>query len=173
MNQTLELLKKRKSIRKYTEEKIADKEMEYILKAAMAAPSATNARDWSFIVTRDRDIINKMAEANGRDSNPLKGAQMAVLVCGDLSRSCSATDYWIIDCSIAASFMNVAAESLGISSVWLGTWPELNKVEAQRKLFNLPVNIIPHSIISFGHADEDPNRPRIEWEADRVHIDKW
>lgn len=99
-----------------------------------------------------------MAEANGAPAEPLKDAAMGILVCGDLSRSFEqAKDYWVIDCSIAAQNMTLAAQALGIGSVWLGIWPQMERVERQSRLFALPKHIIPHSILAFGYPAMDAN----------------
>ena len=88
----------RRSVRRYTEEPVSDETMSQILRAAMNAPSCVNARDWSFIVVRDRETMNKMADGNGGPAEPLRHAAAGILVCGDLSRSFPpAKDYWIID----------------------------------------------------------------------------
>ncbi|MCL1913802.1 MAG: nitroreductase family protein [Eubacteriaceae bacterium] len=165
----------RRSVRQYTGEGIDEKDLKIILEAAMSGPSTANTRPWSFIVVRDKETLGKMAEANGKAANPLRTADIGILVCGDLSRAFpSAKDYWIIDCSIAAQNMTIAAHSLGLGSVWLGTYPQMDKVENQKKLFNLPEDIIPHSILSFGHPDpHEPSLNRAKFNEDQVHYEKW
>lgn len=165
----------RKSIRKYTDQPISDADVETILKAGMAGPSCVNARDWSFIVVRDPETLQKMADANGMPAEPLRHAKLGVLICGDLERAfLPAQDYWVIDGAIAGQNMILAAMGLGIGSVWLGTWPQMDRVERQRKLFNIPDTQIPHSLIAFGYPAEDPDKSdKPEWEADRVHYEKW
>ena len=112
-----------------------------------------------------------MAEANGIYAAPLKKAAMGILVCGDLERALpQAPDYWIIDASIAAQNMTLAAHSLGLGSVWLGTWPQMERVKAQSRLFDLPDTIIPHSIIAFGFPQNDLFEERSLFEESRVRF---
>lgn len=86
----------------------------------MAGPNCVNARDWSFLVAQDRDTLNKMADANGHPAEPLRKAALGILVLGDLERAFSrAQDYWLVDGAIAAENMILAANALGIGSVWL------------------------------------------------------
>lgn len=163
----------RKSIRKYTDQMIEQEKIDLILKAGMSGPTAVNARPWSFIVVTDKELILKMADANGRSAQCLKEAKLGILICGDTSRAFSrAPEYWIIDCSIATQNMILAAESLGLGSVWLGTWPQLDKIKHQTELFNLPEHIIPHSLIAFGYpADETAaKKEKLIWEENRVHF---
>ena len=141
----------RRSIRKYTNQPISEEDIRKILAAGMSAPSCTNARDWSFLVVQDKETLNKMADANGRPAEPLRGAALGILVLGDLERAFPrAKDYWVVDGAIAAENMILAANALGIGFVWLGTWPQMERVEGLRKLFNLPETAIPHSVIAFG-----------------------
>ena len=164
----------RTSIRKFTDATVSDEDIRTILKAGMSGPSCVNARDWSFIVVKDREKLNNMADANGGPAEPLRGAAFGILVCGDLERAFPpAKDYWVIDGSIAAQNMILAAKDLGIGSVWLGTWPQMDRVAAQAELFNLPETQIPHSLIAFGYPAEDPVVKAPEWEEDRVHYEVW
>lgn len=107
---------------------------------------------WHFIVVQDREMIKKMAEANGKAGNALASAPLAILVCMDMSKALeNAPNYAIIDCALAEENMVLAALSLGIGSCYFGTWPQDYKIEGQRKLFNLAEHLIPHMILSFGY----------------------
>ena len=173
---TLENIKNRRSVRKFTDAPISDEALQTILEAGMAGPSAVNVRPWSFIVVRDPEMLNKMADGNGRAAEPLRGAALGIMILGDLERAWpQAPEYWVIDGTIATQNMILAANELGIGSVWLGTWPQEEKIAAQRELFNLPDTVVPHSIVAFGYPEESQkNIPaRGGFEADRVHLEKW
>ena len=172
---TLECIYTRKSVRKYKDKEISDDVIHELLKAAMSVPSCTNARDWSFIVVKDKETLNKMADANGAPAKPLKGASLGILVCGDLDKAFKgAKDYWIIDASICCTNISLAAHELGLGCVWLGTWPQKERVEAQRELFNLPEHIIPHSIMALGYPlDNEVFKERDLYDESCVHKEKW
>ncbi len=170
----LEEIYNRRSIRAFQERPVEDKTIRAILKAGMSGPSAVNARDWSFLVVTEKETLNKMADANGPAAEPLRNAALGILVCGDLKRTfAKAPDFWIVDCAIATQNMVLAAEGLGLGSVWLGTWPHTDRVAGQRTLFNLPEDIAPHSILALGYPNETPSKPKIDWEDDRIHYEKW
>jgi len=174
--ETIQALMTRKSVRKYADREIGNQELLTILKAGMSGPSSVNSRDWTFIVVRDRKTLNQMADINGRPAEPLRAANVGILVCGDLERAFTkARDYWIIDVSIAAQNMILAAHALGIGSVWLGTYPQMDRVTKQAALFGLPETVIPHSIIAFGYPDErEEEAPKKSFfEEDRIHCEKW
>lgn len=173
-NDVLDAIYSRCSVRQFTDKEIAPEDIKAILKAGMSGPSAVNARDWSFIVVTEKDMLGKMADINGPAADPLRGAKMGMLVCGDVEKSFEkAKDYWIVDGSIAAQNMILAAKSLGIGSVWLGTWPQIERVEGQAKLFGLPDNIKPHSIIAFGYPDAKFEQDKELWDESLAHFNKW
>ena len=149
--------------------------LDQLLEAAMSGPSCVNAQDWSFVVVTDPEKLAQMADANGRPAEPLRKAAAGLLVCGDLDRAFRfAKDYWVIDGAIAAQNICLAAQELGLGAVWLGTWPQMDRVEAQQKLFALPETIVPHSIIALGYPEADLTAPReSRYEDDRVHFNQW
>ncbi len=164
----------RRSVRRYTDRPISEETLHKLLTAAMSGPSCVNARDWSFLVVRDRETLNRMADANGRPAEPLRGAAAGILVCGDLERAFPrAKEYWVVDGAIAAENLCLAAHALGIGSVWLGTWPQMDRVQRQRELFQLPEHIVPHSLIALGYPAGEPEARGEIYEADRVHFERW
>lgn len=173
--ETLEALTTRRSVRAFSTRQVPEEVIRKILAAGMSGPSCVNARDWSFVVVRERSKLEAMAEANGPYATPLKTAAFGILVCGDLGRAFKgAKDYWVVDGAIAAQNMVLAARDLGVGSVWLGTWPQMERVEAQSELFALPGDIVPHSVLAFGYPlDERVFAQRDLYEEDRVHFEQW
>ena len=171
----LELFFSRRSVREYSERRISDEDLRAILAAGMSGPSCADTRPWQFIVVKDRETLGHMADANGKYAAPLRNAAVGILICGDLDRAFpGAREYWVIDGTIAGQNMTLAAKALGIGSVWLGTWPQMDRVEKQRSLFGLPESIVPHSIIAFGYpAEDNAAEPREAYEESRVHFEKW
>lgn len=165
----------RKSIRCYEDRPISKADLQVILEAAMSGPSCVNARDWQFIVVENKETLNKMADANGPYAAPLRHAPVGILICGDLNRAFErAKDYWIVDGAIAGQNITLAARALGIGSVWLGTWPQMDRVENQVKLFGLPESVMPHSIIALGYSKETENAtPKNSYDEACVHFEKW
>lgn len=165
----------RRSIRSYEDRPISKEDMQTILTAAMSGPTCANTRAWQFIVVEDRATLEKMADANGIYAAPLKCAAAGILICGDLERAFPpAPDYWVIDGAIAGQNISLAARALGIGSVWLGTWPQMERVEAQRRLFDLPAAVMPHSVIALGYcADTENVSDKNDFDPSRVHREAW
>ena len=168
---TEELLKtifKRRSIRNYTSEPISKNEITSLLKAAMAAPSASNRKPWHFIVITNRQLLNNLAEAHPYGKSLFK-SPLCIAICGDETISPS---YWIQDCSASTENLLLAVTALGLGAVWLGVHPRQERIEPIRKILNLPKNIIPLNLISIGHPSEK-KEPRTQYDENRVHNEKW
>lgn len=171
---TLDAIFSRRSVRKFKDEKLSEEAIHTILKAGMSGPTCVNARDWSFIVVDNLTLLKQMADANGKPAKLLEKAPLAILICGDTSKAFKmAKDYWIIDGAIAGQNMILAAQDLGIGSVWLGTYPQMERVQAQKELFNLPEDQVPHSIIAFGYPQEEKNESRDLYDQTVIHYNKW
>ena len=171
---TLEAIFTRKSTRKFLDKPVEEEKIQTILRAGMSGPTCVNARDWAFLVVKDRDRLIAMAEANGRPAEPLKSAAFGILVLGDLEKAFpQAKDYWVVDGAIAAQNMILAAQDLGLGSVWLGTWPQMDRVNRQRELFDVPDRYMPHSIVAFGYPESDRFEERDQFEPDKVHYERW
>lgn len=173
--EAIEAILTRKSVRKFTQQRVEQETLHLLLEAAMSAPSATNARDWAYIVVEEKKLLQKMADGNGKYAQPLRDAAMGILICGDLRKAVrTAEEFWVIDGAIAAENLCLCAHALGLGAVWLGTWPRTDATKAQSELFELPEYIIPHSIIALGYpqspvAGVRPSR----YDASCVHIGKW
>ncbi|MCK5029180.1 MAG: nitroreductase family protein [Bacteroidales bacterium] len=160
----------RRSIRKYTNKEVADEQIQLLLKAGMYAPSASNQQPWHFVVITDRKILNIISEVHPY-AKMLKQAQLAILVCGDEDRELS-KGYWVVDCSAATQNILLAAHDLGLGAVWLGVHPREERKNEIRKIFDLPHNIQPMSLISIGYPDEEKETPD-RFKPERIHYNTW
>ena len=111
----------RRSIRKYTGEKIEEEKIMSIVKAGMYAPSANNTRPWHFIIVDEKEIMNKIMAVHPY-SSMLSKASHAILVCGD-EKLQNGPGYYLLDCSAATQNILLAAHTLGFGAVWLGVEP--------------------------------------------------
>lgn len=163
----------RRSVRKYTEEPISDELIEKLLTAAMSAPSCANTKDTAFLVIRDKEKLAALASCNGRPSTLLLEAPAGIIVCGDLNKAFPrAKDYCVVDACAATENILIAAVALGLGAVWLGTWPQMERVEAIQKEFNLPENILPVACIGLGHPAEAPEAKSL-FDPERAHYENW
>ena len=166
----LDAIFSRRSIRRYTKENIPEEQVEILLKAAMAAPNTIGKNDWAFIVVRNKDILHKIKDNQDGNAEMLDHAPVAIVVCGDLNLA--RDDFWIQDCSAATQNILLAATSLGIGSVWLGTYPRMHRVQGLQNILNIPKHIIPLSVIALGYPDEVKQK-KDNYEPEKVHYDSW
>ncbi len=160
----------RRSIRKYTSQAVTDSQIQQLVQAAMAAPSAGNEQPWEFVVIRDRTTLNAIPKFHPY-SLMLYEASVAILVCGDLSRE-KYSGYWVQDCAAATENMLLAAVELGLGAVWLGVYPTEERVTALRKLLRIPETVVPFSLVSIGYPAEQ-QKPSDRFDAARIHYDTW
>ncbi len=168
--EVIEAILTRRSIRKYSREKITDNQIEIILKAAMYAPSAMNQQPWHFIVIDDREKLNLIMEVHPY-SKMLKEAGLAILVCGD-ERLQLSKGYWVVDCGAATQNLLLAAHGIGLGAVWLGVHPREERKSGIRKIFHLPDHIQPFSLISIGYPAEEKPVPE-RFKPERIHKNTW
>jgi nitroreductase len=164
----LDALFTRRSIRKYTDDPVAEEDLKTILEAGMNAPSANNRQPWHFVVVDDREKLNGIMAVHPY-SKMLRQAPMALVVCGDTTVSSS---YWQQDCAAATENILLAARALELGTVWLGVYPNEDRVAGISALFDLPDTIKPLCVIALGHPAEDKGRVD-RYEADKIHRNSW
>ncbi|MGD8599576.1 MAG: nitroreductase family protein, partial [Anaerolineae bacterium] len=137
MNDLLDLMQSRRSIRKFTDEPVTDGQVETMLQAAMAAPSAQDLRPWHFVVIRQRQVLDEMAEVH-KYAYMLERAPLAIVVCGDTEVS---KKYWVEDGCAATQNLLLAATALGLGGVWISLYPKKKHQRTVRDLLDIPDHI--------------------------------
>jgi len=167
---TIEAILTRRSVRKYTDNRVPEDLVKQLLRAAMAAPSAANEQPWHFVVITDRSIMAQVPSFHPH-SHMLKEAALAILVCSDPSLELT-KGRGVLDCSAATQNLLLAAHALGLGAVWLGIYPVEERMNGMRKLLNMPSRVVPVALVSIGYPDE---RLRTEerFKAERVHYQRW
>lgn len=166
----METIFSRRSIRKYTNKEITEEMVTELLKAGMAAPSAGNAQSWEFIIINDPEII-KLIPTIHPYSNMVTEASKVILVCGNLEDEIH-EGFWPQDCSAATENILLAAAEKNLGAVWLGVYPEDDRVEGFKKLFDLPEHIIPFSLIPVGYPAEK-KEANDRFTEDKIHRNQW
>lgn len=166
----LETILSRRSIRKFKKTPVPDEDINELLKAAMAAPSAGNSQCWEFIVVNDRKILNEIPKIHPYAQMVLE-SPVAILVCADLSLE-KYQGRWMLDCSAATENILLAAQEKGLGAVWVGIYPEEKRIREFEKLFNIPINIKPVSLIPIGYPDETKS-PSNRFDKYKIHYNKY
>ncbi|MGA9049351.1 MAG: nitroreductase family protein [Dehalococcoidia bacterium] len=166
----IEAIMTRRSIRKYTEQPVADEVVERLLRAGMAAPSAANEQPWHFAVIKDRSLLDQVPSFHPH-SHMIKGAALAILVCEDPGLEV-VKGRGMLDCANATENILLAAHALGLGAVWLGIYPVEERMNGMRKLLGIPSQIIPVALVSIGYPDEKL-RQEDRFKPERVHSNLW
>jgi len=167
---TLEIIHRRRSIRNFTNKPISDEDLDKIMSAAMTAPSAMNSQPWKFVIINDIEIKKQIIKISPY-ANMCLQSPISILVCGDINED-KIPGFWPISCSACIQNMLLAACTLGIGSVWTGIYPIEETVNGYRKLFNLPNNIVPHSLVVLGYSNA-PFEKRDYYNGEKIHYNNW
>ncbi len=170
MTNPLDFIQKRRSIRSYKDEPVSDEQVDTLLRAAMAAPSAGNQQPWEFVVIRDRAAMQAVTEFHVH-ATPLVKSVLGILVCGNMDRV-QYGDMWVQDCSAATQNILLCAANMGLGTCWLGVYPIQERIDGLRRLCNLPERVVPLALIAVGVPDEDKG-PADYYDPARVHHEKF
>lgn len=150
----IEVLNKRRSIRKFTTQPISEEQVQALLHAGMSGPSACNRMPWQFYVISNPEVLAQIRKAT-RFANFV--APLAIVVCGNLSRALplQLADYWLEDCSAASENILLRATDLGLGSLWCGVYPQKTNMQNVTEILGLTSKLIPLNIIYIGYPDEE------------------
>jgi nitroreductase len=136
----------------------------------MSAPSAGNQQPWQLLVLTDPGLRAEIPAFHPY-ARMVPEAPLAILVCGDLQRE-SFKGYWIQDCSAATQNLLLAAHAAGLGAVWVGIYPNQERVSRLRRLLALPAHIVPLALVPVGYpAERVP--PADRYDPSRVHRNRW
>lgn len=160
----------RRSVRKYTGERIPDEKIERVLEAGLLAASGRGLRPWELVVVRERATLNALAQCRAAGSQMLAGADAAVVVVADSA----VADTWIEDCSIVMANMHLAADALGLGSCWIqGRMRDASDGRSTRDyvadVLGLPAGYEIEAILSLGMPETHPE-PRTIDDALRAKV---
>jgi len=165
----LEIMRSRRSVRRYTDEKLSDEQLKEIVSGALLAPSGHSKYPCEFIVVTNRELLEKMSHCRKGVAKMLEGAAAAVVVIADKDKS----DTFVEDSCVAMMNMELVATSLGVGNCWI----QVRNREAEddtpsenylRGILNFPENFACQAILSLGYPAKEP-RAR---ELDKLNFDK-
>ena len=181
INETIKAIKERRATRTYKDKPIEKEKIKEIVECGLLAPSARNLQTWKFIVVTNRDLIKEMGKkiqnkvidnprypfvkerAKTKEDAIFYSAPLVIFILGDKDNKWS-----IIDCSLAAENMMIAAKSLGIASCPIGLARCIKDERAILKKLNFPKSYELILTIAFGYPNENPiakerNKNAVNW----------
>jgi nitroreductase len=156
----LEVIEKRHSVRKYSDRPVEREVLEAIVKVAQTAPSSRNSKSSAFMIVEDRDTLDSLSQMRDYGSGLLTGAQAAIVVLGDESK----TDLWVDNCAISATFVQLAVTAMDLVSCWvhvngrpcLKDEPDGRKAgDYVTELLGIKDGLKPYCVVAIGYPVEE------------------
>ncbi len=184
-SETIEVLKNRRSIRKYADDPVTDAMVEVILEAAFRAPTSSNLQAYSVIQVRDPDTRAKLAAVGGNQQHIID-CPLFLAFCADLTRIEAAFQknghdlsdnnmelglVATIDAALVGMSTYLAADSLGIRGVMIGAMR--NDPEAVAEILGLPDRVYVVFGMCLGYPAEAPKqKPRMP-KSGMIHHERY
>jgi len=173
MNNFAELVKNRRSIRQFTDEKLKAEEVEQIVRAALLAPTGRNCRACNFVLVEEKETLQQLSVCKTNYATFLEHCALAVVVLNNPMQSATPIE----DVSIAATYIQLQAEDLGLGSCWAHitgreTANGQDSEQFVRDLLNIPPQYGVSCIIGIGHKKsilKPHEEDHLLWE--NVHIE--
>ncbi len=150
-----DLLKSRRSIRKFQDKEVEKEKIDTILRSALLSPSSRSRKPWEFIAVTDKELLQRLSKCREHSSSFLAGAPLGIVVIADPE----VCDVWIEDASIASIIIQLAAHSLGLGSCWIQVRDRVgaNNVKAEdyiKETLGVPAKYAVLCMVAVGYPDE-------------------
>lgn len=174
--EVLECIKNRRSIRKFSDEKISYDELKELINVGICAPTAQKKEPWAFLIIQDKEELKRISDAakedilknidnmpqfktyekffNDPEYNLFYEAENLIVIYGDTS-----TQWYKEDCSLLAENIILAAFSKSIGTCWIGFAEPILNSEIIRKEYKIPDNYKVVAPIILGHMKYTPKPP--------------
>lgn len=171
----IELLRSRRSSRKYTNQPVEEDKVQLLKEALLRSPSSKNLNPWEFIFVEEEEIIRKLKSCKPHGAIPLETAQLAVVICADESKN----DVWVEDCSIASILLQLTAQSLELGSCWIQVRnryysEQVTSEKHIQELLGIPGNYRVLNIITLGYPQKQrEGKPTGELQYEKIRKNRF
>lgn len=172
MKDTFSVIHSRKSVRNFTGAAVSKADLDKVIRAGMAAPTAVNMQPWSFVIVTGRKTLDDLA--SGLPYAPmLFKAGAAIVVCTDPEKAYETSkDLAVIDASLAGENILLAIEALGLGGVWTAAYPYADRMGHVRAVLGIPEDVIPLNVIPVG-VPAGADKPKNKYQAGKIHWECW
>jgi len=169
---TFSVIHSRKSVKSFTGAVVSKEDLDKIIRAGMAAPTAVNKQPWSFVVVTDRKKMDALA-AGLPNARGIDKAGAVIIVCAEPEKAnLQSRDFAIIDSSLASENILLAIEALALGGHWTASFPYEDKMKHVRAVLGIPANVIPLNVILVG-VPTGEDKPKDKYQKDKIHWGKW
>jgi nitroreductase len=166
------VIHERKSVRSFTGDPVRKEDLDTIVRAGMAAPSAVNMQPWSFIIVTERPLLDELRLALPF-ARMLDKAAAAIVVCALPEKAHGGrSEFAILDSAAASQNILLATEALGLGAVWTAVYPEEDRMKAVRRILKMPANVLPINVIPVGRPT-GADKPKDKWKPGNIHRETW
>ncbi|MBU0991231.1 MAG: nitroreductase family protein [Proteobacteria bacterium] len=171
----IDLIRKRRSIRRFQDKPIEPEKMDLLVEAVLRSPSSRSLNPWEFIFVKDKSTLEKLAGSKPHGASFLKHAALGVVVLADPEKC----DVWVEDCSIASIFIHLAAQSLDLGSCWIQVRKRMHDSHETsesyiKRLLGIPNPFCVESIVAIGYPDERAEgHPKDALPYDKIFINRY
>lgn len=171
----VELLRTRRSVRQFEDKQVEKEKVDILIESMLRSPSSRSLNPWEFVVVRDPQTIEALAQSKPHGASFLKNAPLAIVVCGDPAKC----DVWVEDCSIASLIVHLAATDLGLGSCWIQLRLRQHDAETTsedyvKKLLGLGEDMVVEAVIAIGYGKEDkPGHSQSSLLYDKVSYERY
>jgi nitroreductase len=151
----IEILRTRRSIRKYEVKNIDSKTLDILKEAVLRCPSSRGINPWTFVFVDNRELLRRLSQSKPHGATFIKDAALGIVICGDETK----TDVWVEDCSIASIVLQLTAHSLGLGTCWVQIRNRFHSEETTsekyiQNLLNIPEHLRVECVLSIGYPAE-------------------
>ncbi|MCW7753613.1 nitroreductase family protein [Desulfobotulus sp. H1] len=171
----MDLIRQRRSIRKFLDTPVEKEKTTLLQEAALRSPSSRSLNPWEFIFVTDAQLLTELSGVKPHGASFLKGAPLGIAVIADPKRC----DVWVEDSSIATIFLQLAAESMGLKSCWIQIRERMfneaiSSEEEVRRILGIPENRKVLSILAVGYGAESlKGHPETDLMRKKIHTNTY
>ena len=169
----LNLIRKRRTIRKFTEDNVSEEQVETLLEMAMCAPNRLNRQPWHFLVIRDKELQKQIADTY-KVRPYVEQAPVVIAIGANPDESVT----WMMDIAAAAENLLLAATAMGLGGAWFGAPGTVFSNQTEdllREELSIPPHIRIPTMLAIGHPAEEraPHGKHDRFVRTKVHYGKW
>ncbi len=173
----IDLMKTRRSIRKFQDKKIEEKKIEDLKQIALLSPTSKSKRGWEFIFVEDKEALKKLSEVKPHGGKMIADSSLTIVVAVDEKDN----DVWIEDGSAAVSYLHLACHEMGLGSCWvqirnrkLDYEKGIDSGELVQEVLKIPTNKKVLAMLAVGYPAEEKELYDLnKLKKEKIHIEKY
>lgn len=173
----LDLLKTRRSIRAFKDEKIEDEKIDILKKVALLSPTSKNKQPWAFVFVEDKETLKALSTVKPKGGHMIKDSALTIVILADPEIS----DVWIEDASIATAYLHLASHDLGLGSCWVQIRNRMKDYDKNiasetliQEILDLPENKKVLAMLAVGYPDEAKDSYETkDLDFAKIHLEKY